>query len=51
LKSDGCGVFCAVGFLGETFQSMVSIVSTMLLGIAIGISFMKVKWLLLGYQI
>jgi hypothetical protein len=28
---------------------MVSIVSIVLLGIAIGISFMKVKWLLLGY--
>jgi hypothetical protein len=35
----------------ETFQSMVSTVSGVLLGIAIGVSFKKVKWLLLGYQI
>jgi hypothetical protein len=46
LKFDGCGAFCAVELLrrgGGTFQSMVSIVSRVLLGIAIGVSFMKVK--------
>ncbi len=35
---------------GETFQSMVSTVFRMFFGISIGVSFMKVKWLLLGYQ-
>jgi hypothetical protein len=43
------GVFKKRG--GETFRSTVSTVSGVLLGIAIGVSFMKVTWLLLGYQI